>query len=273
MKSPFRPQLVQPRSAPDEIAAQVRNALIEGIIRPGDRLGSEGELAQEFGVSRATVREAIKVLRTHGILRTARGARGGHFVVSPQTEAVAESVGETFGLWLDAGSISIAEVDEARLVIERACVRFAATRRSDEDLRLMREILTRSRDRRLSLASFLECDVRFHRQIAVAAGNRLLELPMTAIHLVRPRTNILLRHHDRARVAAQHEAILDAVAARDPDGAEAAFLSHIEHLNRERQAALAATRRAASEIQLRELELPADPTSPPLGADGKTTGM
>lgn len=253
---PFRPEAITPHSAADQIAAQLRTALVDGILRPGDRLSSEPELAEEFHVSRATVREAIKILRAQGVLRTTRGARGGHFVISPRTDTLAESVGQTFGLWFDAGDISVAEVDEARVVVERACVRLAAVRREDADLDEMDRLLTESATPGLTLNEFLSFDLRFHRAIAMAARNRLLELPMMAIHMVRPRTNQLLRRHDPEVVVRQHRGILAGIAAGDADQAESAFIHHATYLERERQAAVLARKRSANEIALHDIGPP-----------------
>ncbi len=250
----FQPTAVEPRSAADQIARQLREALTTGALRPGDRLAPEPDMAADFGVSRATLREAIKILRAQGVLQTQRGARGGHFVVSPQTDVLAESVGQTFGLWFDAGDISVAEVDEARLVVERACVGLAAQRRDESDLAAMRKILDDASNPELSLEDFLALEVMFHRRIAQAARNRLLELPMTAIHIVRPRTNRLLRRPDRSVVLSQHTALYDAIAAGDPKLAEAALDRHVGFLEQERAAALAERHRDAREIAVAELD-------------------
>jgi DNA-binding FadR family transcriptional regulator len=94
----------------------------------------------------------------------------------------------------------------------------------------------------------------FHRRIAQAARNRLLELPMTAIHIVRPRTNRLLRRPDRSVVLAQHTALYDAIAAGDPALAEAALERHVGFLEQERAAALAERHRDAREIAVAELD-------------------
>lgn len=254
VRDAFQPTAVEPRSAADQIARQLREALASGALRPGDRLAPEPDMAADFGVSRATLREAIKILRAQGVLRTQRGAKGGHFVVSPQTDVLAESVGQTFGLWFDAGDISVAEVDEARLVVERACVALAAERRDETDLAAMRAILADASDPTLSLERFLEYEVLFHRRIARAARNRLLELPMTAIHIVRPRTNRLLRRPDRRVVLAQHTALYDAIAAGDPAHARDALEEHVGFLEHERAAALAARHRDAREIAVAELD-------------------
>ncbi len=248
----FEPHLVNSASAADRITQQLRVALVQGLLRPGDRLGTEPEMAEQFGVSRATVREAIKSLRAQGVLNTRRGAKGGHFIVTPQTETLAASVGETYGLWFDAGDVSIAEVDEARYYVELACVRLAAERRSDADLRVMGEIISAASDKSISLATFLDLDVQFHSAIAKAARNRLLELPMSAIHSVRPKTNRVLRSHDRTRVVNQHNALYRAIADGDADAAEASLVAHLRHLADERAAALAARKRTV-DLPVREI--------------------
>ena len=249
----FRGEQVPSHTAAESIASQVRDALIGGRIQPGDRLATEPEMASDFGVSRSTVREAIRILRGQGFVQTLRGAKGGHFIVSPQTDVVAESVGETFGLWFEAGTVSVAEVDEARNIVEAACVRLAAERRTEEDIAALAAILAEAANDDQPLTAFLDLDVRFHRSIARAARNRLLELPMGAIHLVRPRTNRLLRRHDRSAVREQHTRLFQAIRDGDPDAAEAAFHDHATYIAREREAAVQEKRRAASEIAVGEL--------------------
>jgi GntR family transcriptional repressor for pyruvate dehydrogenase complex len=234
----FHGEHVASHTAAETIASQLREALIDGRIRPGDRLATEPEMAADFGVSRSTVREAIRILRGQGFVHTVRGAKGGHYIVAPQTDVVAESVGETFGLWFDAGTVSVAEVAE---------------RRSDEDLAALAEILDEAQIDDQPLTAFLDLDIRFHRSIARAARNRLLELPMGAIHLLRPRTNRLLRRHDRTAVRAQHMRLFEAIRDRDPDAAVAAFEEHAAFIARERDAAVQEQRRAASEIAVAEL--------------------
>lgn len=252
-RAAFRGQHVPSHTAAESIATQLRDALIDGRIKPGDRLATEPEMAADFGVSRSTVREAIRILRGQGFVQTVRGAKGGHFIVAPQTDVVAESVGETFGLWFDAGTVSVGEVDEARNIVEAACVRLAAERRTDEDLAAMAAILDEADNLEQPLTAFLELDVRFHRSIAKAARNRLLELPMGAIHLVRPRTNRLLRSHNRIAVHEQHTRMFETIRDRDPEAAVAAFEEHAAYIAREREAAVQAHQRAASEIAVGEL--------------------
>lgn len=251
-RAKFRGTAIASSTAAEQIARQLRTALLTGKIQPTDRLGTEPAMAEDFGVSRATVREAIRILRGQGIVQTRRGAKGGHFLVSPQTDVLAESVGESLGLWFDAGTISVAEVDEARNVVEMACIRLAAERRTAADLEEMATVLREATQKTQSLAVQLEGDLRFHRAIARGAQNRLLELSMTAIHKVRARTNRLSRHRDRGRVIDQHTRLYEAIRDGDVAGAERAFLDHAQHIARERDAAALAANGNSKETSVAE---------------------
>lgn len=261
--SMFQPNALDSMSAAEQIAEQLRAAMIDGSLKPGDRLPSEPELAEGFGVSRPTVREAMKILRGQGVLRTSRGAKGGHFVHHPQTQDIAESLGETYCLWFDIGDISVAEVDEAREVVERACVQLAAMRRTHEDIAKMGRLLDSASQSELSIEDFLQLEVEFHQAIAVAAKNRLLNLPMQAIHMVRPRTNRLLKRHNRESILEQHVALYEAIAKGDPQEAETAFNNHLSHLADLRQRAARSRHKDTSEIPLSELKKTDAETSPP----------
>lgn len=251
--SVFRPASVDNLSIVDQIAEQLRSAMIEGALSPGDRLPSEPELAERFGVSRPTVREAIKILKGQGVLETSRGANGGHFVRHPESEDIAESLGETYSLWFAIGDITVAEVDEAREVVERASVRLAAQRHTVEDMEKMHRVLDAAADPELTLAEFLSLDVAFHSAVANAAHNRLLNLPMQAIHKVRPRTNALLKTHDREKVLDQHRALAEGIESGDPDKAESALENHLAHLARERAKAARSEKRDVHDIPVSSL--------------------
>jgi GntR family transcriptional repressor for pyruvate dehydrogenase complex len=253
VSSAFTPESLNSASAAEQIADQLRAAMVDGSLNPGDRLPSEPDLAEGFGVSRPTVREAMRILRGQGVLVTSRGSKGGHFIRHPQAEDIAETLGETFSLWFDIGDISVAEVDEAREVVERACVRLAATRRTNEDLGEMGRILESASDQKLSLHDFLQLDVAFHRAVANAARNRLLNLPMQAIHIVRPRTNALLGSHDRQAVLSQHRALYDAIESGDPDGAEKCLALHVGYLAVERAKALRSEDKDVKDIPVSSL--------------------
>lgn len=245
----FEPRPVQRAGAAEQIAAQIRQAIRSGRLVSGDRLAPEHDLADEFAVSRATVREAMKILSAAQLVKASRGAAGGTFVVMPEREAVAESLSETIELWFQAGDTSAADVDEARLWIERGCMRVAAESRTENDLRAIADALEASREESIDTDEFLAFDLEFHVAISRAAHNAVLELAMTAIHLARPRTNTLLMEVlQRPPVIEQHEAILAALRAGDPDAAEQAFASHFDYMASMQRAAL--EHRDASDIPI-----------------------
>jgi GntR family transcriptional repressor for pyruvate dehydrogenase complex len=226
----FAPIPVQDRF--DQVLAQLKAAILSGSLRPGDRLPSESELAAGFGVSRHVIREALKVLAASNLIVASRGRDGGTFVAHVGTEAAVRSLAETLLLMLDLDRISLGEIVEARRTVETAAVRIAALRRTAEDLRAMELALERAADADVSDQEWLDLDVVFHRAEVEAGHNRVLVMPLAAMHaVVQPRLNRLIYPYlDRSTVVAQHRAIFEAIRDRDPDRAEAMVLRHLEYL-------------------------------------------
>lgn len=236
----FAPRPVARTAAAEQIADQIRDAMRNGRLASGDRLPSEHDLAREFEVSRPTVREAIRLLSADELVRSTRGAGGGTFVVLPQRDGVARRVGEAVELWFQAGSTTTAEVDFARAWIERGCVRLAAEARTAEELEAIAAPLEASREPSLTTNAFLALDIEFHVAISRAAHNAVMELAMTAIHRVRPRTNtLLIPELQSERIVAQHDAIYRAIRDGDPDAAERAHDAHVAYLQEVQRAVLA----------------------------------
>src|SRR4051794_36212010 len=104
---------VRPARTFEEITAQLRQRVIHGHLKPGDRLPAERDLAARFGVSRNSVREALRVLEMAGVLRLQKGAHGGAFVVAPDGQSVVTGLQDMFQL----GSVTPAQLTEARLHI------------------------------------------------------------------------------------------------------------------------------------------------------------
>jgi len=253
MPPAFEPSPIHRESAAHQIAGQIRAAMLAGRLAAGQRLPAEHELADEYGVSRPTVREAMRMLAADGLVRTTRGASGGTFIALPAPDAVAGSLSDTIELWFAAGSTSAGEVEQARSWIERGCVRLAAENRTSADLDSIQAAVDDARDPSLDTDRFLELDIDFHVAISRAAHNTVLELAMTAIHLARPRTNtLLLSALKPARIIQQHDAILAAISAQDVDSAEQAFLDHLDHLIEIRTEAL--QRRDAQDIPVTSLQ-------------------
>lgn len=238
--SPFVPEQLERKDASGQIARQLRRAISEGQWAPGERLPSELELGETFDVSRATAREALKLLSATGLVQSARGSNGGTFVAIPDAEAVAEQLSDSIRLWYRAGNVSLKDVDEARYVLEMHCVEMAALRRTDDDLAAISRPVEASRDFEMDIVEWLDLDLEFHTAITKAAKNQILELSMKSVHLMRPATNtVFVELLDRETVTNQHEAIYLAIAAADPEAARSAFQTHVDYLDKVRREALA----------------------------------
>jgi GntR family transcriptional repressor for pyruvate dehydrogenase complex len=153
----------------EEITAQLRRRVIHGHLKPGDRLPAERDLAAKLGVSRNTVREALRVLEMAGVLRLQKGATGGAFVASPKGEVVAIAFHDMFQL----GSVTPAQLTEARLFIEESVIRLACERMDKDDLaeleRNVEKSLRASKSGDYPLRSAI--NLEFHNILARATRN------------------------------------------------------------------------------------------------------
>jgi len=222
---------------PGDLSAQIANALrdaiVAGTLIVDERLPSEAELAEQFNVSRPTVREALKRLAAQALIRTQRGATGGAFVNRLRFEdAYAQQI-TTSTLLLSMNAVSFRTACEARYALERACAPLAAERRTAETLAAMRTEIDRQNLPDLSDESFCASDVAFHRALVDAAGNPVLSYQLAgAVEAMQPLMNMItFSARDRARIVALHQAIADALEIRDP----AATAKGLEALETETQ--------------------------------------
>ncbi|MFS4583154.1 FadR/GntR family transcriptional regulator [Phaeobacter sp. C3_T13_0] len=208
-------------NSPANLSAQIANAIRDGIVEGrlivNERLPSEAELAEQFEVSRPTVREALKRLAAQSLIRTQRGATGGAFVnkLSYQ-DAYAQQV-TTSTLLLSMNAVSFDTACEARYALERACAPLAAERRSADQLAVMRSEVFRQNQSGLTDEAFCDSDVMFHRALVDAAGNPVLSYQLAgAVEAMQPLMNMItFTARDRARMVNLHKAIADATEARD----------------------------------------------------------
>jgi DNA-binding FadR family transcriptional regulator len=227
---PFSPSPVM--RPVDQVRLSIVQAIAAGQLRPGDRLPSEAEQARGFQVSRAAVREALRSLVDIGLVRTVPGRGGGTFVNRADADPVARNLGEAMDVLLHLDAINVAELLEARRALERTCAQLAAHRHSSTHVTAMERILTAARDPGLPAERWLALDVRFHRGVADSAENRVLTVPLFALHaIVQPRLNVAIEPLlDRDEINAEHGAILAGIRGADPAAAAAAVDHHLDHL-------------------------------------------
>src|SRR4029078_10952466 len=116
---------------------RVREQIREGVLEEGLRLPKETVLAEDFGVSRATIREALRLLTAQNLIRTAKGAGGGSVVTVASGGHISESLRSGIGLLATADDLTLEELLETRELLEVPAARLAARRRSEDHLRLL----------------------------------------------------------------------------------------------------------------------------------------
>lgn len=208
-----------------QVADKIRVAILDGRLKIDERLPTEEELARSFGISRPTVREALKRLAAQNLIRSQRGPTGGTFVKRPDPEGLSSAITGAATLLVGVGAFDIDEIIGARLETEAICCRLACERRSENDLAAMRAEIALQRSASLSDEDFCASDVRFHRALVTAAGNGPLSLMMyTVVEAFMPITNmIVFQVRERNRVATFHQRLADSIEARDPVLATAAL--------------------------------------------------
>ena len=200
-----------------QVSDNIRSAIMDGRLKIDERLPTEEELARSFGISRPTVREALKRLAAQNLIHSKRGPTGGNFVKRPDPEGLSKAITGAATLLVGIGAFDIEEIITARLETEAVCCRLAAANRSEADLAAMEAEIGVQLDETISDEDFCASDVRFHRALVDSTGNGPLKLMMyTVIEAFIPITNmIVFRVRERRHVASLHQEIVDAVRSRE----------------------------------------------------------
>lgn len=204
-----------------QISESIREAIVEGRLEVDERLPTEEELAQRFGVSRPTIREALKRLAAQNLVRSRRGPTGGTFVTRPSLEEYASTLANATTLMVSIGEFSLTDITEARHQLELICCRLAAQHRTQVHLAEMKSELETQRNAKLSDTDFCASDVRFHRAMVNATENPVLQFVMVAvIEALLPIANLVVfRFRERELIVNQHQRLYEALKARDGDAA------------------------------------------------------
>lgn len=208
-----------------QIAQAIRDAIVSGDMIVDERLPSEAELADQFQVSRPTVREALKRLAAQSLIRTQRGAFGGAFVNRLSYEEAYGQQITTSTLLLSMNAVSFDVACEARYALERACTPLSVERRTPDHLATMRAEIHRQGQPGLSDESFCASDVTFHRALVDGAGNPVLSYQLAgAVEAMQPLMNMItFTARSREEIVRLHTRIADAVEGMDADAAEQAL--------------------------------------------------
>jgi GntR family transcriptional repressor for pyruvate dehydrogenase complex len=208
--------VVQPQRVSQIIEKQLREAIIRHHYRAGDKLPSERELAEIFGASRSSIREAIRSLEKSGFVIIKKGVQGGAFVLQKgDTKGITNHLRDVLRL----REVSLEEVLRARLIIEPEVAAEAARNVSDEDIRLLEEITAdqlQSFDPKNPVMQY-DRNPRFHRILAELTGNQVLMIIqdiLMEIHAHRM-NKIKLDKKVIKKITSQHQGIIDALKKKD----------------------------------------------------------
>lgn len=211
----------------DQVAQGLMAFIDEHDLMPGQSLPSENQLAQEFGVSRPVIREALRTLQGEGIIEIITGKNA---VIKPISSRILRKF---FERSIILRSASFQDLIEVRRGLEIQSVMLAAQRCTPADIEQMQTVITHMRDNVKSHETFAEYDVQFHLLIAAAARNSIIYHLIESIREAM-RENILqgMKHRfaneDYDQVQCRHEAILEALRHRNPEQARYAMQQHFD---------------------------------------------
>jgi GntR family transcriptional repressor for pyruvate dehydrogenase complex len=213
---------------PEMIADRILSMISERKLKAGDRLPPERELAATMGVSRPSLREALRALAMMNVIDIRQGA--GTFVTSLEPGLLVEHLEFVFQL----SDATYLQLLQARKALEPAIAAVAAARITDEEIAALDRCLVRSREYAGMHEAFLEADLDLHEIVIAASGNPILERLMASISRLgrasRQRTQLI--PGVVATTLEDHREIVEALRRHDPQGAAEAMLKHIVHIER-----------------------------------------
>ncbi|MBY8974444.1 FadR family transcriptional regulator [Rhodobacteraceae bacterium NNCM2] len=212
-----KPSQTSAPSVGHQIAEEIREMILDGRLAVDDRLPGEQELAARFGVSRPSIREALKRLAAQNLIRTRRGAAGGNFINRMGWRQARDQFEATATMLVVLGDVDPTTLAEARLALLTACAPLAAERRSDDDLGAMMTEVEMQERRGVSDEEFCASDVRFYRALVEGAKNPMLSVQMgSVIEAIQPLLNMIIyKARDRQSFAERHRRLTELLSARD----------------------------------------------------------
>ncbi|GAB1694231.1 FadR/GntR family transcriptional regulator [Krasilnikovia sp. M28-CT-15] len=212
------------------LADELRTEITSGRLRPGERLPPEPELCIRSGVSRSTVREALRLLASQHLIITTRGVTGGSFVAHPDAEQICEGLTTGLTLLTNSAAVGVTDVLELRIALEVPAASMAARRRTDSDVALMHAAMFDpvgdDAARMCSAAS------AFHAVVCKATRNPLFELVTRPVYDASCGDDVIrdLPEGYWAQVDEDHRELLARILAYDAEGAAAAARIHLDHI-------------------------------------------
>jgi GntR family transcriptional regulator, transcriptional repressor for pyruvate dehydrogenase complex len=208
------------RGASEQVASEIQHYIQREGLGPGDFLGREEDLATEFGVSRPTLREALKMLASGNLIRASKGPGGGIFVALTADQGMSRSLSDAIAMMLETRAVSLQELLEARLLLEVPLAGHAAHRADADTIERMRAALAAGDEAEL------------HRIVAATAGNRMVQaFTDWVFEVLQPSLmEVIGEAVVESALVEQHEALIAAIEKGDAPRAERAMKEHLLYL-------------------------------------------
>jgi GntR family transcriptional regulator, transcriptional repressor for pyruvate dehydrogenase complex len=212
--------------ASDVLAKDLRERILSGELPEGTALPAEREMVKQTQMSRATVREALRILEVQNLVRIRAGRSGGAFVQKPTTNSMASSV----GMLIRGQQIKLADLMQTREALEPFCAELAARNRTDDDLAALDAANKALADPSADLPAFLQANLDWHVAVATAGGNELLIGFMTGLSqaiYTGTENASFVDDNVRAVTVRAHRSITNAIRSGDADAAARRMRRHV----------------------------------------------
>src|SRR6266481_509115 len=227
----FRP--IHVRRTFEEICERIREQLALGVLKPGDKLPRERDLAEQLGVSRNVLREALRSLEMAGLLRLQKGVKGGAFIQAGDMSRMNDVMRDMLSL----GAISVRELSEGRIQILELVVRLACERAQQADFQALEANIERSdlATREGRLLDRVECSREFYKLLAAATGNKVMAMIMdsvTEIHMRIVYAKVASSGVSMPQLVEKRRQFLSALRTRNVSAAARLMRVHLESVQR-----------------------------------------
>ena len=219
----------------DRVVNEIQRLIVEGQLEPGMKLPPEREFAEQIGVSRTVIREAVRILVTKGLLGTRPG------VGTIVRQVTRDQVVEPLNMLLQAQGASLENLHQVRSILEVEIAGLAALQATERDIAELSQITAEMGMALNAPELFVARDADFHRTLAEMSHNPLLVVLLDSIRDLMQEVRRLVHRHPGLYqiVMPDHRRIMERVIAKDPEGARRAMWEHLEHARRIQEEVLA----------------------------------
>ena len=234
---------IRPKRVAEMVAGELRDSILSGSLRDGDRIPTEDRLLLEFPVAKASMREAMRILETEGLIAVQRGAKGGAIVRTPK----ASNAAYMLGLVLSAKGVPLEDVAQGIRQLEPICALLCAERtdRMRSVVPRLRQLQEKAEKALPNPVLFSELTRKFHEEIVASCGNETLKLIVGTLETLWSRHVLTAAHEEsargrpqtlatRRRALKEHQNILDAIEKGDATLIRESLLGHLDRVQQQR---------------------------------------